>query len=104
MRCAAVFVAAVFLAIGCGDSEPKPLNEPGERLYELNGKILSRDEGDNTLRIEHEAIPGFMEAMTMDFSVRGADVNQLPADGARVTATLHITERGYWVTGVRQLP
>lgn len=80
----------------------KPLSEPGEKLYALKGKILSRDSGDNTVRVDHEAIPGYMEAMTMSYSVRGADVVSLPADGASVEARLHVTERGYWLTDVKK--
>ena len=90
--------------VACSDAETKqkPLSEPGERIYTLTGKILARDRGDNTLRIDHEAIPGFMEAMTMDYSVRGATVSALPPDGTRVVATLHVTDRGYWITGVKK--
>lgn len=91
---------------GCFDAEKKqkPLNEPGEKIYNLKGKILARDRGDNTVRLDHEAIPGYMEAMTMDYSVRGADVSSLPPDGSRITATLHVTDRGYWITGVKKVP
>lgn len=90
----------------CGQ-EPaarKPLSEPGEKLYALKGKIVSRDSGDNTVRVDHEAIPGYMEAMTMSYSVRGADVASLPPDGAPVEARLHVTDRGYWLTDVKKAP
>ena len=96
-----VLVAALAASCG-GETESKPLSEPGERLFQLTGKIVSRDGGDNTLRIDHQEIPDFMSAMTMDFSVRGADVGTLPADGTQVVAKLHVTDRGYWLTEVRQ--
>jgi|SRR5687768_8865227 hypothetical protein len=105
LRRALVIVLLAALAASCGgETESKPLSEPGEKLFELNGKIVSRDAGDNTLRIDHKEIPDFMSAMTMDFSVRGADVGTLPADGAQVVAKLHVTDRGYWLTEVRQAP
>ena len=90
--------------IACSDAETKqkPLSEPGEKVYTLTGKILDRDAGENTLRIDHEAIPGFMDAMTMDYSVRGTTVSALPADGTRIVATLHVTGTGYWITGVKK--
>jgi protein SCO1/2 len=104
MRAAALFT--VFLLLGCnGDAEKpaaRPVSEAGERLYALTGTILSVDEEDNALRIQHEAIPQFMEAMTMDFTVRGADVAELPKEGSRVTARLHVTERSFWITDVRK--
>jgi len=93
------------LMVACSKAnEPKPLSVPGEKLYALEGKIVSRDANDNTLRIDHHAIPGYMEAMTMDYSVRGAKVAALPPDGSRITAKLHVTEGAYWVTDVRKAP
>jgi protein SCO1/2 len=97
---------ALLLAACGGDSHraPKPLSEPGEKLYDVRGKIISADASDNTLRVDHETIPGFMEAMTMDYSVRGADVGALPKAGSRIAAKLHVTDRGYWITDVRTTP
>ena len=86
------------------ESPPKPLSEPGEKLYDLRGRIVSRDAGDNTLRVDHERIEGFMEAMVMDYSVRGANVTSLPADNTTVEAKVHVTDRGYWLTDVKQVP
>ena len=100
-RAIAVAVAAALaLALACTPNE-KPLSAPNENVYPLTGKIVSRDAADNTLRIDHEAIPGFMEAMTMDYSVRGASVALLPPNGARVSAKLHVTDSAYWLTDVR---
>ncbi len=106
MQRASVMIAAVLFLAYCGDSDAskKPLSEPGEKLYVLKGKILSRDAGDNTLRVDHEAIPGFMQAMTMEYSVRGAQVAALPPDGSRIEARLHVTDRGYWLTDVKRIP
>jgi hypothetical protein len=90
--------------LACFDSErkQKPLSEPGEKLYPIRGQIMARDAGDNTIRLDHEVIPGFMEAMTMDYSVRGANVGALPPNGTRVEAKLHVTDRGYWLTDVKK--
>lgn len=104
MRHLAVALSLLLLVAACGRTVEKPLSEPGEKLYTLTGKILSRDAGDNTLRIEHQAVPGFMEAMTMDFSVRGAKVDAMPPNGSRIEAKLHVTGTGYWVTEVKRLP
>ncbi len=43
-----------------------------------------------------------MEAMTMDYSVRGAKVAQLPPDGSAIVAKLHVVSDAYWVTDVRK--
>ena len=91
--------------IACGKSQtPKPVDVAGQKVYELRGKILSRNRGENTLNIDHEEIKGFMEAMTMDYTVRGAKVEQLPPDGTKIRAKLHVVDDGYWVSDVRAMP
>lgn len=107
MRRGTVLLVILFLVsslTACEREKPKPLSEPGERLYTLEGVIVTRNPGDNSLRVKHEAVAGFMAAMTMDFRVRGADVQALPADGKRIEAQLHVTDRAFWITGVKQVP
>jgi Cu/Ag efflux protein CusF len=106
MRDAAALLAVAVVLFVCSEpkNKPKPLSEPGEKVYVMKGRVISRDAGDNTVRLDHEAIPGLMEGMTMDYSVRGADVAALPADGSRVDARLHVTNNGYWVTDVKKVP
>lgn len=99
-----VLLAAVLLAACAEREEPKPLSEPGEKLYVVRGVILSRDANLNTLNLDHEAIPGFMEAMKMDYAVRGAKVAELPANQKRIEAKLHVTERSYWITDIKMIP
>lgn len=105
MKKALALALILLCLVACGprkrDWRSKPLSVAGEKIYILKGKIVSRDAGDNSLRIDHEAIPNFMEAMTMDYPVRGAAVASLPADKTTVTAKLHVLETTYWVTDVR---
>lgn len=101
-RVALAFILLSLLA--CADEQPKPLSEPGEKLYTVRGVILSRDTSANSVNLDHEAIPGFMEAMKMDYNVRGTDVAKLPPDRTRIEAKLHVTERGYWITDVKPIP
>ena len=100
-------VALLLLAItllACSGEKPKPLSEAGEKLYTVRGVILSRDAANNTVNLDHEEIPGFMAAMKMDYAVRGVEVGTLPPDKARIEAKLHVTERAYWITDIRQIP
>jgi protein SCO1/2 len=99
----AAMVIAFALLVACSGDE-RPLSEPGEKLYTIRGVVMARDAADNSLRIEHESIPGFMEAMTMDFHVRGAEVSALPPDRSRIEARLHVTDRSYWITDVKPSP
>lgn len=103
-RSAFLLVLALALLACSAEEKARPLSEPGEKLYTLKGKIVARDAADNTLRVDHEAIPGFMEAMTMDYSIRGAKVAQMPPDGTPVEAKLHVTDKAYWLTDVKKAP
>lgn len=91
--------------VACGETEnPKPVSEAGEKLYDVRGVIISRNRSDNSLKVDHEPIPGFMAAMVMDYQVRGAEVASLPADRSRIEAKLHVTRRSYWISDVKSLP
>ena len=99
-------VAAAILFVVCAKQRPaaKPLAEAGETLYAVRGTVVGRDGADNTVRLDHEAIPGYMEAMTMDYPVRGAAVAALPPDKARVEAKLHVHDDRVWLTDVKRAP
>ncbi|HEX8619328.1 MAG TPA: hypothetical protein VF911_17225 [Thermoanaerobaculia bacterium] len=102
-RHAALAVLLLMIAACGGDDAPKPVSEAGEKLYPVRGVLLNRNESANTIFMDHEAIPGFMEAMKMDYSVRGTDVAALPPDNSRIEGRLHVTERAYWLTDVKKI-
>jgi Copper binding periplasmic protein CusF len=104
MRRSAALLLLVLALVACDARKAKPLTIKGEKLYTVDGKILGRNPADNSLRLDHKEIPGFMEAMTMDYPVRGADVKTLPPDQSRVTAKLHVTDTTYWLTDVKPVP
>lgn len=105
-----VMLAVVTLAIllplaACSrssESSSRPVSEKGEKLYDLKGKITAVDSQENAITVDHEAIPGFMEAMMMAYPVRGVKVEQLPPKGSKIAAKLHVTNSGgYWLSDVR---
>ncbi len=102
-----LFAAAILLLVACAKQKTpaaKPLSETGERVYTVKGIIVGRDGGDNTLRVDHQEIPGYMEAMTMDYPVRGVNVASLPPDKSRIEAKLHVHEERAWLTDVKRVP
>lgn len=72
-----------------------------EKTGQLAGTIVSRDASTNQLTVSHGEVSGVMGAMTMPYEVRGQKVTALPANGAKITATLHEADGAYWLTGVK---
>jgi protein SCO1/2 len=102
---AVVTLAILLTLVGCSRSSEissRPVSEKGEKLYDLKGTITAVDSQENAITVDHQAIPGFMEAMTMAYPVRGVKVEQLPPKGSKITAKLHVTDSGgYWLSDVR---
>ena len=72
-----VLVIAVTAATACvrsGNSSGSSTSEfearAGAIQHPINGKVLKFDKGKHTVTLSHDAIPNFMEAMTMDFRLK----------------------------------
>ncbi len=98
-----LLIIGVLIAMaGCDSEKPKPLDVAGEKIYAMRGVITARNPQQGTITVDHEAIRGFMEAMAMEYPVRGVAVDRLPANGARITAKLHVTDDAFWLTDVQK--
>ena len=91
--------AVLAIALGCGGtSEPDPVRDLPDGVYEIRGSIVGVDVARRIVEIDHEAIPGLMPAMTMPYEVDAAVVIQGLAPGDRVRGTLRVDSRGYFIT------
>lgn len=91
--CLALFLVA---AAACRQS-PKPSAESARR-FPLKGVVREVDAGRSEVTVEHEAIPGYMQGMTMPFPVRDdPQVTRLLRPGDRIEATLVIEKERYWL-------
>ncbi len=88
-RAAAFGLALAALLPGCA-RQPKP---PAEKTYALRGEVVSVDAAHRLLTVRHEAISGFMPAMTMDFPVSRGDA-ALARPGERIRAVLVVDAAG----------
>jgi protein SCO1/2 len=70
------------------------------KRYTLNGRVVSLDAAAKTLTVDHEAIPGFMGAMTMPYPVRNSQLLEHLSKGQQVTATVVRTGDEYWLENV----
>lgn len=90
------------IAVACsGPSRQEPPASTGASFatakYELKGRVVSVDRTGKRLTVDHEAIPGFMGAMTMAYPVRDQGVLDGLAVGDQVTAKVVSSEGSYWL-------
>jgi protein SCO1/2 len=72
-----------------------------ERRFDLKGKVISVDKEHRQVTIAHEEIKGFMDAMTMPFTVKDDWALGVLAPGQTVEATLVVQEDRSWIVGIR---
>lgn len=82
-----VFVSVSLL--GCTRTQ----SDAHVRRYQLKGKILSFDKGQRQVIIAHESIPGFMEAMTMPYTLNDDAPFDVMHAGDAIQATLVVDDQ-----------
>jgi protein SCO1/2 len=85
VRLAVSVLAATFAVSGCATR------------HVARGLVLRVDERASTITLSHEAIPGFMEAMAMAFSVKDRRLLGGLKPGDRVRFRLVVRERGSYI-------
>lgn len=78
-----LLAVAGLLWAGCA----KRVEEPEVERYPITGEILKTDATAGTVLMNHDEIPGYMPAMTMEFIVSADDLTNLQ-EGSRIRATL----------------
>ena len=83
--------------------KPAPTSSANAERYPLKGKIVSIDKAAKTAKIDHEAIAGYMPAMTMDFPIHADWVWSELAIGAEIRAELVVDNTAkdpYWLENI----
>ncbi|HEX6188424.1 MAG TPA: SCO family protein [Pyrinomonadaceae bacterium] len=82
----------VFAASQCGGTKPE-----NEKRYPLTGKVIAINKTEKTATISHDEIPGYMEAMTMDFKLKNdSDLDKMKP-GDRISGDLVVTDTSAWI-------
>ena len=84
---------------GCGSNETGRGDVQNGR-FTLQGKVVSVDKEQKQATIDHEEVKGFMEAMTMAYTVKDERGLQAIAPGDRIRATLIVKNGVYWLEDV----
>jgi len=94
-------VAAV---TGCKpEAAPPPGGAAPPKTYTVHGVVQAIAADRRQALIKHDAIPGYMAAMTMEFSARDTNVLAGVAGGDEIAFTLAVTETDDWIENVQRL-
>jgi protein SCO1 len=98
-----LFVAA--LAVACNKpSSPTPAATPSQtpaaKRYHLTGRVRSTDKRANAVNIDGDAIPGFMDAMTMPYTVKDLTLLDKLTPGDQITADVVVQGDDSWIENV----
>jgi protein SCO1/2 len=91
----------ILLSIGGAACSSSARNE--NRVYTLQGQVLSIDPARKTATIKHEEITGFMPAMTMPYEAKETRVLEGLAPGDLITAKLTVEPAAAYLTEVRKV-
>ncbi len=94
-RLLAFSLLALFALAGCRSGQQAPSQQSsGEnfKVYHLRGKVVSTDAPKGEVTLDHEAIPGFMEAMTMPYKLKNANILSELHPGDVITADVLVSQ------------
>ena len=99
----AVSIFALLFAFpffGCNkQSTQSPPTSANRHVYTLRG-VVKEIISPTKARIQHEAIPGYMEAMTMDFDVKNTNELAKIKVGDQIKADMVVTEDDGWLENI----
>src|SRR2546428_1742377 len=74
----------------------------GHAVYQVKGVVREVMAEKKSVTIDHEKIPGYMEAMTMDFSVTNAAELAGLRSGDVITFRMTVTTNDGWIDQIRK--
>ena len=95
-------IALGYLVLACACS-PKPAAtaKPEPKRYRLEGNVVAIDKSRHEVTIDHKQIPGFMDAMTMPYTLPDEAVLGGLTVGDSITAALVVADDKSWLEEVR---
>ena len=76
---------------------------PTYKTYKLRGKVVSTNASTSQVTLNHEAIPGYMEAMTMQFPIKDAAEFGALQIGNCIEGTVFVQPNSIWVGDIKHL-
>ena len=96
-----IVLLPLLLLVGCClMASCRPAGAANAERYDLKGKVVSFDKSRHEVTIAHDAIRGFMPAMTMPFTVKDEWVYKDLAEGDGIQAALVVTRSKSWLEDI----
>jgi len=83
---------AVAVLAGCHSGQRSAPSTQDFKVYKLRGKVVSADTAKGEVTLNHEAIPGFMEAMTMPYKLKDPSILSELHPGDVITADVLVSQ------------
>jgi protein SCO1 len=105
----AITLSLILLLAACGRqpeesvSSSRIVDPPGARAFYVRGVVRALPPDGRTAIVEHEAIPDYMEAMTMPIAVKDAAELDLIEPGDEIVFRLVVTEDDAWMDQVTRV-
>lgn len=101
-------VLGISLGVAACDGENKSrratsIAAPKVTTYDVRGVLRGVRADGRKAVIAHEAIPGYMEAMAMEFDVQDSTLPSDLESGDRIAFRLTVTDRQSWIDQVRKI-
>ncbi len=88
-------LSMVFALAACQTEKPLP-----QQRFDLRGKVVAVSKSEGTVTLAHEAIPGYMAAMTMSYPLKDPWAFDVLKPGQTVRATLVVASDRAWLEGI----
>jgi protein SCO1/2 len=98
-----IFVPFTFVSCNKGSNPPTAQMAPqveSAKRYHLTGRVVSIDQRAKMANIDADAIPGFMEAMTMPYQVKPPDELTNLSAGDAITADVVVRNDDAWLENI----
>lgn len=99
----AILLLACSLALtaaSCNKKSAESASQAHSKQFHLKGKVVSIDDRGKMVNVDSEAIPGFMDAMTMPYRVKPDSELKMLHPGDLVSASLVVEDDGAWLESI----
>jgi len=100
IRITEIALFATLLLAGCGSKTPPA----AEKRYPMEGTVKALDPAAKTATIDAGKIGDWMDAMTMEYTVKPDSELQKLHVGDHITATVVVSDPSFYVTDIKTVP